>query len=137
MLDLAALNPTAVGVAALVGVVLGALYYSPFALGNAWMAALGKGPEDLGSPGAAMAGSVVSCLVAATAMGLLVNATGVEGAAAGAGRGALVGLGVVAMTMLSDALFSGGGWGLYFIQMGYRAGYLVLMGAILGGWPSG
>ena len=64
----------------------------------------------------------------------LVAATGAASARAGAGLGAVLGIGVVAMTMLSDSLFSGWGWGLYAIQMGYRAGYLVLMGAIFGGW---
>jgi len=58
----------------------------------------------------------------------------VAGVVSGA-LGALLGLGVVAMTMLSDSLFSGWGWKLYFIQMSYRATYLVLMGAICGGWP--
>jgi hypothetical protein len=47
---------------------------------------------------------------AAIAVDALVIATGTVGAAAGAGLGALLGLGVVAMTMLSDALFSGWGW---------------------------
>jgi hypothetical protein len=53
-----------------------------------------------------------------------------------AGLGALLGLGVVAMTMLSDALFSGWTAKLYAIQLGYRATYLVLMGAVCGGWPA-
>jgi hypothetical protein len=43
-------------------------------------------------------------------------------------------VGIVGMTMLSDSLFSGWGWPLYLIQVGYRATYLVLMGAICGGW---
>ena len=47
-----------------------------------------------------------------------------------------LGFGVVAMTMLSDSLFSGWGWRLYGIQVGYRATYLVLMGAICGGWSA-
>ena len=136
MFDLSSLNPFAVGVAALVGVVLGAAWYAPPLLGNAWMQALGKPQEELGSPAASIGGSALSCLVAATAVALLVQAVGARGAAAGAGVGALLGLGIVAMTMLSDSLFSGWGWRLYFIQMGYRAAYLVLMGAICGGWPA-
>jgi hypothetical protein len=47
----------------------------------------------------------------------------------------LLGLGIVAMTMLSDALFSGWGTRLYLIQVSYRALYLVVMGAICGAWP--
>ena len=63
-------------------------------------------------------------------------ATGASTALAGAAIGLILGLGVVAMTMLSDSLFSGWGWRLYLIQVGYRAGYLVLMGAICGGWSA-
>ena len=39
------------------------------------------------------------------------------------------------MTMLSDSLFSGWGWKLYVIQTSDRALYLVLVGALYGGWP--
>ena len=55
--------------------------------------------------------------------------------AGGIGMGLLLGLGIVAMAMLSDALFSGWSARLYAIQAGYRATYLVLMGAICGSWP--
>jgi hypothetical protein len=47
-----------------------------------------------------------------------------------------VGIGIVSMTMLSDALFSGWGSRLYFIQVGYRVTYIVLSAGILGGWPA-
>ncbi len=126
-------EPIAILISTLVGGGLGALWYSPVLFGNAWMSALGKTQEDLGSPGPAMAGSIFSCLVAACAMDFLVAATGTVTVTAGLGLGCVVGLGVVAMTMLSDALFSGWGWPLYFIQMSYRALYLVLMGGISGG----
>ena len=64
----------------------------------------------------------------------LVAATGSASLLAGAGVGLVLGVGIVAMTMLSDSLFSGWGWPLYFIQVGYRATYLVLMGAVCGAW---
>ena len=38
------------------------------------------------------------------------------------------------MTMLSDALFSAWSLKLYLIQVGYRAIYIVLIGAIEGGF---
>ena len=53
----------------------------------------------------------------------------------GIGMGLVLGLGVVAMAMLSDSLFSGWGWKLYFIQTRYRAIYLALMGGVSGGCP--
>jgi len=134
VLDPAGFDALAVLVAALIGVVLGAAWYSPLLFGDAWMAALGRSREELGAPGPAMAGSVVACLVSAAAVEWLVTATGTHTALAGAGLGAVLGLGVVATALLSDSLFSGTGLRLFLIQMGYRAGYLVLMGAICGAW---
>ena len=132
---LSSLDPLAIAVAGVVGGALGALWYSPVLLGPAWIAAAGKREEDLAFDATALFGSLLSCLVAAAAVEWLVTACGVTTAVGGAGIGALLGFGIVAMTMLSDSLFSGWGWTLYGIQTGYRALYLVLMGAISGGWP--
>ena len=134
MPDLGSLALPAILVSAFVAAALGAAWYSPLLFARPWMDALGKTPEQLGPQGPALAGSVFSCLVAATAVELLVVATGATSLAAGVGLGAVLGIGIVAMTMLSDSLFSGWGWRLYTIQMGYRATYLVLMGAISGAW---
>lgn len=121
--------------AAVAGMVLGALWYSPLLFGNAWMRALGKTTGDLGPAGPAMAGSMAACLVTAVVVEFFVVATGAYTPAAGAGVGALLGVGILATGMLSDSLFSGWGWRLYFIQAGYRVCYLVVMGALCGGWP--
>ena len=132
MLDVSSLEPLAIALGTVVATGLGAAWYSPLLLGSAWMAALGKPAEELGSPAEGIIGSILSCLVAAICVDLLVAAVGADGVMAGAGVGAVLGLGIVAMTMLSDSLFSGWGWRLYFIQVGYRALYLTLMGAISG-----
>jgi len=134
VLDFNSLNVFAVLVAALVSTMLGGLWYSPVLFGPAWLAEIGKSADDLGPAGAAIAGSAFSCLVAATAVDLLCAATGTAGLIPGATLGLVLGLGIVAMTMLSDALFSGWSPKLYLIQLGYRATYLVIMGAICGVW---
>jgi len=134
MPDLATLTGPAILLGAIVGGGLGALWYSPVLFGDAWMAELGKTAEELTPSGAAMGGSIFSCLVAATAVEWLATAIDADTALAGASLGLLLGLGIVAMTMLSDALFSGWTARLYAIQLGYRAAYLVLMGAISGAW---
>lgn len=121
--------------AAVAGMALGALWYSPVLFGNAWMGAIGKTADELGPAGPAMAGSMAACLVSAVAVEFFVVATGAFTVLAAAGIGALLGFGVLAMGMLSDSLFCGWGWRLYFIQAGYRVAYLVAMGAICGGWP--
>ncbi len=135
MPELSSLDPLAILVAGVLSGALGALWYSGAMLGPAWMSALGKREDELTLGGAEMGGSIFSYLVAASAIEILTTLCGVDTAIGGAGLGALLGLGIVAMTMLSDSLFSAWGWKLYFIQMSYRATYLVLMGAICGGWP--
>jgi len=130
------LNFLAILVAAIASMALGALWYSPLLFGNAWLQELGKDADDLGSPLPAMIGSAVSCLVSAICVAIFVQALNAESVVEGAVVGLLCGLGLVAMSMLSDSLFSGWGWRLYFIQMGYRAVYLALMGSTIGGWPT-
>ncbi len=125
----------AIAVCTLVSGGLGAAWYSPALFGEAWMRELGKTAEQLGPPGPALFGSVVSCAVASISIGILCEALELETLGAGLGLGALIGVGVVAMTMLSDALFSGWGLRLYAIQTGYRALYLTLIGGLYGGWP--
>ena len=128
------LEPVAILIGGVLGAALGAAWYSPALLGPAWARELGKSVEELEPDAMAMVGSVVSCFVAATAIDWIVARTGATGAIEGLGIGALAGFGIVAMTMLSDALFSGWSRALYGIQLGYRAIYLMSMGAISGFW---
>ena len=121
--------------AAVAGMFLGAVWYSPAVFGDEWLKALDKSRDQLGPPGPAMAGGMIASLVTAVAMEFLVTAAGADNFLAGMGLGLVVGLGVVAMTMLSDSLFSGWSWRLYFIQTGYRVLSIVVMGAICGAWP--
>ncbi|MCG8325330.1 MAG: DUF1761 domain-containing protein, partial [Thiotrichales bacterium] len=125
----------AIAVAALAGMIMGGLWYSPLLFGNAWLAAIGKSADELGPAAPAMVGSMLSCLVTAAVVELMVASLGAFSLTAGVGLGCMLGVGVVAMAMLSDSLFSGWGWKLYFIQSGYRVSYLVVMGAICGAWP--
>lgn len=134
MPDLLAINWLAVAAATVAGMLLGAAWYSPLLFGNAWLAALNKRPEELGPAAPAMLGSLVATLVSALGTALIVAAFDVDSATGGAAIGLLLGLSLVAMAMLSDSLFCGWGWRLFLIQAGFRVSYLVVMGAILGGW---
>jgi hypothetical protein len=136
MLDLFDLQPWAILAAAVAGMLIGAVWYSPLLFGNAWMNALGKTTDELGPQGAAIAGSIVSCLLSALGLAVFTGWFGIETAGGGAMLGGFAGLTLVATAMLSDSLYSGSGWRLYFIQTGYRVTGLVVMGALLGGWPA-
>ena len=122
-------------ISALVGMALGAVWYSPLLFGDIWLQASGKTREQLGAPAPAMIGSIISCLVAATAVEFLVVSSEAYSLFDGMVTGLVLGVAIVGMSMLSDSLFSGWDWSLYFIQAGYRAAYLVLMGALCGAWP--
>lgn len=132
MIDISEVSWLAIVVSAVFGMGLGGLWYSPVLFGNAWMRAVGKTHDELGSPGPAVAVSMFCCVVTAIALELLVTAVGLNTWISGLSVGLLIGLGVVAMTMLSDSIFSGWGWPLYFIQTSYRVIIIVVMGVICG-----
>ncbi|MFW2405815.1 MAG: DUF1761 domain-containing protein [Gammaproteobacteria bacterium] len=135
MIDLSMLSWPAILAATIAAMAIGALWYSPILFGNAWLAALGKTEAELQSPGAAMAGSAFAAAVSALSLAVIAAGVGATSVVSGAAIGALCGFGLVATAMLSDSLFCGWGWKLYFIQAGYRVVYLVVIGAIVGGWP--
>ncbi len=114
---------------------LGALWYSPILFGKAWMEALGKTEEELGSTTGPLIGSIVTCLVTAIALAFLISAAGANSVAGGLLIGAVVGFGAVFPAMLSDSLFCGWGSKLLWIQSGYRVSYILVMAGIISGWP--
>ena len=63
MLEILDLNAWAILAATVAGMVIGAAWYSPLLFGKAWLTALGKTEEELVSPGPAMVGSAVCCLL--------------------------------------------------------------------------
>jgi Protein of unknown function (DUF1761) len=119
--------------ATLVAFVLGIVWYAPFGLGEHWLEAVGKRPEDLRGSLRPMAASLLALVVSATALGAVLRVAGVASVGGGAFLGGLAGV-LVAAAMLSDYLFCGWPLGLFAIQASYRVAYLVLMGAVLAVW---
>jgi len=120
--------------AVLAAYALGAVWYAPPVLGNAWLRALGKRKEELGSPVRAMAIQFLLTLVTATVLALLIVRFGAITWAEGAAIGLIAGVGLVATGLASDYLFSGWSLRLYAIQVAYKLVSLAVMGAILGAW---
>jgi hypothetical protein len=110
---------------------LGFVWYAPFGLGEAWLDALGKTREELGSPGRVFGGALAALVASAVALDVLMRAAGVHTIPGGAWFGLGAGL-VVAAAMLSDYLFCGWSLRLFAIQAAYRVMYLVLMGVVFG-----
>ena len=114
-------------VATIIGMALGALWYSPMLFGNQWMQSLGKSKEELGSPTGPMIGSVLASFLTAVGVALLHAWVGVDHVGVALGLGLTLGLLIIFPAFLSDNLFCGWGWDLLLIQAGYRVVSVVLM----------
>lgn len=121
---------------------LGALWYSPFLFGKAWVRAHGYTEEEIAqmraSAGRAYAVSFACYLVMAVAMSILVGRMDVTMLRGGVKLGALLGLGFAAPIGLTSNVFSEKGpsaWlSAWLIDAGYQVVYLILMGVILVAW---
>ena len=113
--------------ATLLGMLLGALWYSSIAFGPAWMRSINKTPEALGNPTGPMIGSVVASLLTAIGVTALHAAIGISSAAQAISLGLLLGLLIIFPALLSDNLFCGWGRSLLLIQAGYRVLAVIVM----------
>jgi len=130
------INWLALVVVVVVRMGLGAIWYSPPVLLKPWLAVSGISEAEMksGMPralGFDLLGSILMAFV-------LVHAIKYAGAAS-IGSGAAVGflnwLGFVAVTTLSATLHEHRSLRLWLISSGYQLVALIVMGAILAGWP--
>lgn len=127
-------NYLAVLVATIASFVLGGWWYSTSGFGRAWLAAIGKTIDELGSPAVAMTLTFFSTFFTAIILAILINALGDPTLLRGARLGFVLGIGIVSTSMFSDSLFSGNPLALFLIQAGYRVVLLTIMGGIIGVW---
>lgn len=125
------LNGLGIAVATVLGMVLGAMWYSPLLFGNVWMKCIGKTADTLGKPTGPMLGSIVASLLSAIGVSLLFSALKVDSFQMASLIGGILGLLIVFPAMLSDSLFCGWGWQLLWIQVGYRALSVFLMSLVM------
>lgn len=124
-----AVNPVAVVAAAVVAMVIGAIYYMPALMGNR-MTALAKVYVER-SPGQAMALQVVLSLVAMLALTMLIQLAGARNPVAGATVGVWAWL-VVAFADAGQTNFAGRPWSLWAInQVNWLITFLAA-GAVIG-----
>jgi uncharacterized protein DUF1761 len=134
LVDPGSVNWWAVLVAAIVGYAIGGAWYARPVLGKAWMAALGKTSDQLGSPAKTMAVQFLLTLVIAAVLALVVVRFGAIKWIEGAALGFVLAAGLVATSALSDWMFCGFRMRLLAIQVGYKLVSITAMGAILGAW---
>ncbi|HJY76064.1 MAG TPA: DUF1761 domain-containing protein [Burkholderiales bacterium] len=129
------INWLALFAAALVRMIVGVLWYAPFAFGPPWMRLVGCAPEEMKArmPKAVAVDAIGSLVMAF----VLVHAVHYAGAAA-AGQGAAVGffnwLGFVGVTTLAASVYEKRPLKLFFINNGFQLVSLLLMGAIVAVW---
>ncbi len=69
------INILAVLVASIIPMIIGALWYAPFLFGKVWMTAMGKKPEELGSPAGSMVISYVLFMILSFSLAWFLGAT--------------------------------------------------------------
>ena len=131
------INLVPVIAAALVNMILGMLWYSPYLLGKVWMKSMGKKPED--SRSGASAGimyvlNTITSLVFAYVLAHIVKYANLNNVEQGAMAGFWVWLGFVVTTVLPVYLFESRPKILFILYIVYQFISIVMMGGILAIW---
>ena len=137
---LSQLNYVAVLVTAVVGFVLGWLWYSPLLFVRAWMAEMEISEEAMKAKAAkGMAGFLIKgflyTLVSTFGLAVLIESRAPVNVVKGAGIGAFVALLLVGARMLNGAVWEQRSAKLMAIVIGYEVVLFTVQGAILGVWP--
>ena len=138
-MSFADINFLAVGLAAVLTFVLGALWYSPLLFAKPWMAAHGYTEEHVkemqAGAGKLYGISFVCWFVMATVLALIGEHFG-ENVPAMLHTGLLLWIGFSATTGLTTNLFSDKPIKLWLIDAGYQVVSVTLMAVVLGLWPA-
>jgi hypothetical protein len=129
------INWLAALVAAVAAYLLGAVWYMPKVFGNAWVAALGKKPENLGDPTVPMIVAAVTTPLTSVCLAFLLRGLEVQTPGGGVVFGVVIGGGIVFASMLSDYMVQDKPMKPLWIQGGYRFFCILLICAIIGAWP--
>ena len=132
-LDWTGVNWLAVVVAAVVGVVIGFVWFLPQVFGRTWAAASGR---ELPAPGeanwATIVYSAVGTLVASYVLALVADGLGASTLVEGVLLGFIAWLGFVVPASLNSVFFEGRSTTWWTITAGFWLVVLVVMGAIIG-----
>ena len=132
------LNIYALIAAAVLQMIIGFLWYSPFLFGKAWMHAQGITDDkrtEMKQKGMAKTyvGAFAASIVTSYILGLVIKAFG-----ANASEGLIIGLlmwfGFVLAKSFTDLLFDNKNRMVFLISVSYQCASLLAMGALLGRW---
>ena len=130
-MEILSVNLIAIVAATFVGMISGALWYSPLLFGKPWMQAIGKTPETLGSTTVPMIASIFANILTAIGLALIFSLAGVENLPTAINLGLIIGCLIIFPAFLSDNLFCQWGFRLLLIQSGYRMLSVLLMSIVL------
>lgn len=130
------MNWVAIMVAAFVAFVGGAIWYSPVLFAKRWSELVGLTEESASSGGMAVAMilQAVQAVAAAAVIAVVVSWSGSDNPLEGAGVGALLGGGIVALDHVKLLVFERRSPVLFGINNGYTLLAFVLIGAIEATW---
>ena len=131
-MDLSGVSIWAVLASTIVGMAIGALWYSPVLFANPWMEALGKKPEEMGDPMKAMAAMPFNVIATAIILALLMSSLNLSGVISGIVLGTIVWIGFALTSHVNLLLFEGRKPILFLINIGHLWATYVLMGIVIG-----
>ena len=136
MIQLSQISPLAVLVAAIAGMALGALWYSPLLFGNAWMRAAGITEEQVnaGNKLKIFGLTFLFLLIMAICLAAFLGTPEID-LESGTIYGFLTGFGWIFFAIGVNALFEQRSWKYILINGGYWVAVMTVMGAVIGGWP--
>jgi hypothetical protein len=133
------LNFPVVFATALLGFLLGWLWYSPALFARTWLEEMKLTEEKLKAlddraKAKIFVASVLYTLVSTFALATLISAYHIVGSQKGAAMGAFVGALIVSTRVLNGSLWDRRSWRMQAIVIGYETSLFTMQGAILGAW---
>lgn len=136
-IDFGGINWLAVVAATIFAMAFGMVYYMPFAVGNAWLEALGTTVEEINARGGqiqAFAVAIIGALLSVTTIAILVQLTSADTLIGGLVIGALATVGLVLAPMATGYIFEGRPLKLYIINAAENSISLIVIALILTLW---
>jgi len=133
------INLISVLIAAIVGMALGALWYSPLMFGNLWIKLSGMNKKDIEKAKAkgmskAYLANFIAVIITAYVLSYLISLTQVIAIGEGILLSVMLWIGFVAPVILGSVLWEKKPVGLYILNVTYYLVQLIIMGIILVSW---
>lgn len=127
-------NYGAIVVAALVNMVIGAVWYSPMLFSKPWMKLTGKTDMNTNGAGMGYGLAAVASLVIAWALDRVVLYKDATTFGSGVEIGLMLAIGLVATAQAANYVFEGRPWKLWAINVGYSVVGFAVMAGLLAAW---